>query len=120
MEQDALDTVLKKDTRYQREAYQFVFEALTYTVKQIGEKRHVSGAELLEGIRKFGIVQFGPLVKMVFNKWGVYKTRDFGEIVFTLVENGLMGKTDEDSRTDFDNIYDFDEVFRFDRIVENN
>ena len=117
MEKDALEAVLNKDPRYQREAYNFVFEALTFTIKNIGEKRHISGAELLEGIREFAIKQFGPLVKIVFNKWGVHRTDDFGEIVFNLVEAGLMGKTDTDSKSDFNSIYNFDEVFRFDKIM---
>ena len=34
-----------------------------------------------------------------------------GEIVFTLVDAGLLGKTDEDSLSDFDDVYDFGDVF---------
>ena len=111
MGRNSLDDILKKDSRYQRESYDFVFEALDFTIKQIGEKRHVTGVELLEGIRKYAIRQFGPLVKVVFSKWGVHRTGDFGEIVFNLVGAGLMGKTDKDSKDDFN------EVFKFDKIV---
>ncbi|HLD35845.1 MAG TPA: Minf_1886 family protein [Planctomycetota bacterium] len=115
MNNDSLDTVLKKDARYRREAYDFIFEALEFTIKKIKEKRHISGQELLDGIRDYAIQQFGPLAKMVFNKWGVHKTDDFGEIVFNLVNAGLLGKTEQDSREDFRNRYDFEAVFNLDK-----
>ncbi|MDI6733452.1 MAG: hypothetical protein QME51_05465 [Planctomycetota bacterium] len=112
MTQDLLDKILEKDHRYQREAYLFVFEALEYTLKKISERRHVSGEELLEGIREYALEQFGPLAKMVFNKLGVHKTDDFGEIVFNLVEVKLLGRTEQDSKDNFKDKYNFDEVFK--------
>ncbi|MEK7448925.1 MAG: Minf_1886 family protein [Planctomycetota bacterium] len=108
---DPLESVLKKDNRYAREAYAFVFESLEFTLNKIGERRHVTGPELLDGLRQLAINKFGMLAKMVFNHWGVYKTDDFGEIVFNLVETGLMGKTKDDSRKDFQDVFIFDEVF---------
>jgi len=117
MDNDLMDRILKKDIRYQREAYNFVFEALEYTLKKIGKRRHISGGELLDGIRKYALQQFGPLSKMVFNKWGVSRTDDFGEIVFNLVEVGLMGKTEEDSKDDFKDRYDFNEVFKVENVI---
>ncbi|MFH1227848.1 MAG: Minf_1886 family protein [Planctomycetota bacterium] len=106
-----LDVVLKKDIRYAREAYVFIFEALEYTIKRIGQRRHVTGQELLEGIRDYALEQFGPMGKTVFNAWGVRRSEDFGEIVFNLVANGLLGKTEKDSREDFKNGFDFDKTF---------
>ena len=117
MNNDLIDKILKKDIRYQREAYNFIFEALDYTLKQIGERRHINGGELLDGIRNYALQQFGPLAKMVFNKWGVSRTDDFGEIVFNLVEVGLMGKTEEDSKDDFKDRYNFNEVFKTENII---
>ena len=112
-----MDVVLKKDARYQREAYNFTFEALEFTLKRIKEKRHVSGQELLDGIREYALQQFGPLARMVFNKWGVRKTDDFGEIVFNLVNAGLMGKTEDDSKEDFKDRYDFADVFKMENTL---
>lgn len=109
--EDPLKEVLRKDTKYRREAYHFVFEALDFTIKKIGQRRHVGGQELLEGVREYAIKQFGMLARMVFNSWGVYKTDDFGEIVFNLVKAGLMGKTDRDSKDDFKDGFDFDQAF---------
>ena len=76
-----------------------------------GAIRHVSGQELLNGIRQFALQQFGPMVVTVFEEWGVKSCRDFGEIVFNMVEIGLLAKTDKDTRDDFQNGYDFTDAF---------
>ncbi|GAN33047.1 MAG: hypothetical protein DYG83_00055 [Candidatus Brocadia sp. AMX2] len=118
--------IMKKDPRYPIQAYQFVFEALDYTTNMLGKNqqktsdvdRHVTGKQLMEGIRKYALKQFGFMALTVFEQWGIKQDEDFGNIVFNLVESGLMGKTETDSRDDFKNIYDFkkafDEGFKFD------
>lgn len=113
--EDLLRDLVARDPRYRPDAYRFVFEALDYTLKSLGRKAgHVSGRELLEGIRDCALEQFGGLAGLVFDQWGVRATQDFGEMVFNLVEAGLMGKTETDSREDFRNVYDFRDVFRVD------
>ena len=57
------------------------------------------------------LARFGPLAKDVLNFWGVRATEDFGNIVFNLVEAGLLLKTKEDSLADFIDVYDFDAAF---------
>ena len=74
--------------------------------------RHVSGRELLEGIREFGLAQFGPMTLPVFEAWGIHRGEDFGEIVFNLVDHGFLNKTKQDSRNDFQGAYDFHDAFR--------
>ena len=105
-----------KDPRYDGDAYFFVREALDFTSKMLnkpreGAARHVSGPELLEGIRAYALQEFGPMALTVFSSWGIKRTGDFGDIVFNLVETGKLGKTDEDTKEDFANGYDFQEVF---------
>ena len=109
-----LKNILTADPRYNRDAYPFIFEALRYTLNSIGEKRHVSGRELAEGIRDYAKDQFGGLAKMVLEQWGMHKTDDFGEIVFHLVDHGLMGKTDDDRKEDFNGVFDFEDAFPID------
>ncbi len=113
----ALESILKKDDRYSAHAYVFIRKGLDYTVAKYKKKaprgkQHVRGEELLKGLRLFSLEQFGPMSKTVLNQWGVYTTRDVGEIVFNLVHEGVLGKTDEDSMADFDESYSFDEAFR--------
>jgi uncharacterized repeat protein (TIGR04138 family) len=109
-----LRAVVEADRRYDLNAYRFVYEALDYTLKTIGCKRHVSGRELLEGIRNLALEQFGGLAPAVFENWGLKRTCDFGNIVFNLVEAGLMSRSENDSPADFDDVYDFREAFRID------
>jgi uncharacterized repeat protein (TIGR04138 family) len=115
--EEVLEQILAKDKRYHRDAYNFVREALDFTQKLIvkenkGELRHVTGQELLDGIRQYALSLFGPMVTTVFEEWGVRNCRDFGEIVFNMVESGLLAKTENDSRKDFDGGYDFRDAFR--------
>jgi len=105
-----LEKLIKQDPRYKADAYEFVMQALWFTQKKLNRKDHVSGQELLEGIRELGLEQFGPMTKSVFQHWGVESTVDFGEIVFNMVDNGLMKKTETDKIEDFKNIYDFNKV----------
>jgi uncharacterized repeat protein (TIGR04138 family) len=112
--EDRLKCVAAADGRYHINAYRFVYEALDYTVKQLEKKRHITGRELLEGIKNLALEQFGALAVMVFEVWGVRKTSDFGNIVFNLVEAQMMSRSDEDTREDFDDVYEFRVVFRID------
>lgn len=109
--------ILERDPRYPRDAYGFVREALDSTQKSLtkanrGKPRHVTGQELLSGIRVYALQQFGPMTVTVFEEWNIRTCRDFGEIVFNMVEAGMLAKTEQDSRGDFDGGYDFDEAFR--------
>lgn len=106
-----LEKIFKKGSRYKPEAYQFVISALNFTVKKFKKPRHITGRELLEGIRQYALEQFGPMARAVLEHWGVTTTEDFGEIVFDLVEVGLLGKTEEDNKEDFKNGYDFKVAF---------
>lgn len=115
--EEALELIQQKDPRFHRDAYLFVREALDHTQKTIsrdpnGHIRHVTGQELLAGIRDFALQQFGPMAKAVLEAWGIHRCEDFGEIVFNMIDVGWLAKTSKDSRADFANGYDFDEAFR--------
>lgn len=114
---DLLDRMVKDDGRYDREAYIFVGDALKHTQSSASRKheaqpRHVSGAELLDGIRSFALETYGPMTLTLFSEWGLKRCEDFGEIVFSMIEHDLLSKTDEDKKEDFRSIYDFEEAFR--------
>ncbi len=127
--QKAFFELLRQDRRYRAEAYQFVWEALQFAQEELkmgkphvsepagtsGEsagaakpERHVTGQELCQAIRQYALRQYGLMAKTVLNSWGVYRTSDFGEIVFNLIRIGHMRKTKDDRREDFDNVYEFD------------
>ena len=113
---EALEIILQSDPRYTREAYVFLRQGLTFSVKALkkpdqGPARHLSGRELLEGLRLYALQEFGPLAKTVLAAWGITRTEDFGEIVFNLVGHGVLGKTEEDKKEDFAGGYTFTEAF---------
>ncbi len=93
-----------------------------WSVRSLREWRtldaHISGVELLEGIRAFALTQFGLMTCTVFRRWGIRSTDDFGNIVFELIERGEMSKTDRDQLSDFFEVYDFADVFDRDYQVE--
>ena len=127
--QKAFLDLLRQDRRYKAEAYQLVWEALNFaqdemklgrphlsepagsageSAKSAKPERHVTGQELCQAIRQYALRQYGLMAKTVLNSWGVYRTGDFGEIVFNLIRIGHMRKTKDDRREDFDNVYEFD------------
>ena len=114
---EIVDAICKMDSRYQPEAYAFLVEALDMTVKEIlketpGHGRHVTGKELMEGLRTYALAEFGPMTCMVFSEWGVSATLDFGNIVFNLIEAGRLSKTETDTLEDFRDVFSFEEAFR--------
>jgi len=108
---ELLQQVIDKDPRYALEAYLFVLEALFYARKKLNKEGHVTGQELLEGIKDLASQRYGLMAKTVLEHWGIKRTLDFGNIVFNMVNDKVLGKTPEDSIDDFKDIYDFDEVF---------
>ena len=105
--------------KFHPDAYKFVFAALQYSQEQLSrtlsddpedESAHISGPELLDGVRRLALHQYGMLARTVFETWGVRSTSDFGRIVFDLIERGDMKKTDQDHEEDFDNVYQFEDA----------
>jgi len=121
---EQIQEVRTKDPRYSREAYFFLLEALDYTIDRLGrydlegEERHVGPREYLEGIREYAIFQFGALAGLVLRKWGVHSTGDMGEIVFNMVDCGLLHSRPQDRKEDFEDVFDFDRAFSLGAGVE--
>lgn len=116
---EVVELICKEDARFDRKAYAFVRQALDHTVKEMKKRapertarsQHVTGPELLGGVRDFALDQFGPLAKTVLNTWGITRCRDIGDIVFNLIEYNVFSKTEDDRREDFADLYDFEEAF---------
>ena len=106
-----IEEICVKDPRYKRDAYEFVMQALYFTQKKIKRQGHMSGKELLGGIRDFAVQEYGPMVKTLFYHWGITKTEDFGNIVFNMIDKKVLSKTENDSMGDFKDVYDFEKTF---------
>lgn len=115
----AVDAIVDRDPRFDREAYLFVREALEFTTKRQKKRvgvismapQHISGQQLLEGVRLYALQQYGPMVLTVFDHWRVQSCEDIGSIVFNLIEAREFGKSDQDSMDDFRAGYDFHTAF---------
>jgi len=113
-----LERVVREDGRYPLEAFSFLLDGLRRAVKEVhGEKTdpdtpsHVTGAQLCHALRREALERWGPLARTVLKRWNIHSTMDFGQMVYLLVNNGLMHKTEEDSLEDFRDVYDFDSAF---------
>lgn len=107
-----------KDPRFTRGAYEFLFEALDFTMRDLAREncaaagRHVTARELLEGLRDYALQEFGPLAFLTLRRMGLTSCDDVGDIVFLLVGCGLLAKKPTDRRRDFSRVYDFEAALR--------
>jgi uncharacterized repeat protein (TIGR04138 family) len=108
--EDCFERVAALDLRYTKEAFQFVRDGVGRAMKSVGH-RHVTAKELLETLRSLAIERYGCDAREQLRSWGITRCKDFGEIVSTLIENGIFGKQPEDKKEDFDNGYDFATAF---------
>lgn len=106
---DAITELAIENPRYDREAYLFVIQGLEWSMEQLGRRRHLSGAELSEFLTAYAREEFAEMAWFVLNEWGIFTTRDFGEIVYRLIEVGMMNRQDGDEIEDFDEVLDLEE-----------
>ncbi len=113
---EAIDKILQVDSRYERDAYLFIKDALDFTTKRLKKSgavnhHHVSARELMAGARDYALKEFGPMALTVLDYWGIHKTDDIGSIVFNLIEAGVFGRSPDDSIEHFAGGFDFHEAF---------
>ena len=119
--------LVESDLRYKLDAYLFVRDGLTYAqdVLHVGadkdevessleaeREKHLTGQQLCEALRKYALDQYGYMAKTVLNSWGLTSTSDFGEVVYNMIGEKLMKKSESDQRKDFDDIFDFEAAFQ--------
>ena len=108
---EVLDRLAERNPRFDGKAYVFLLSALHRVMDGLEEPRHISGRELAEGARDLAMEEWGPMARTVLGHWGIHSTDDLGDLVFALVECGILIKQDGDSREDFVGIFDFEEAF---------
>ncbi len=111
LDEDVLDRLRERYPRYHETAYVFILSALHFVLERLEEPRHISGRELVEGVRDLAIQRFGPMARTVLEHWGIRATSDVGELVFALVDAGILIKQEEDELADFADVFSFDEAF---------
>lgn len=106
-----LEQIRLREARFHAQAFLFVLASLEFLQARLPERRHVDGRELAHAVRELALERFGVTARLVLEHWGVRSTADVGDIVFALVDTGLLMSQPGDSRLDFADVYDFDEAF---------
>jgi uncharacterized repeat protein (TIGR04138 family) len=106
-----MDRIRARDPRFQEGAYLFVLAALEYCQASLPERRHIAGRELAVACRDLALERYGVMARLVLEHWGVRATEDIGDIVFTLVELGLLISQPTDTREEFTDVFHFDQAF---------
>ncbi len=109
--QDVVGRICRRHPKYGENAFYFVLDALHRRIRGLDTPRHVTGEELAESARLLALDRFGPLARTVLEHWGIQSTADIGEIVFLLIDHGVLTKQDSDSLEDFDGLYSFEQAF---------
>lgn len=106
-----MERIRTREQRFHESAYLFVLASLEYCQSRLPERRHISGRELAQGCRDLALDRFGLMARMVLEHWGVRRAADIGDIVFTMVELGLLLTQPTDTRDEFSDAFDFDDAF---------
>ncbi len=109
--EDVLARIRARGGAYHERAYLFMLATVEFIQTRLPVRRHVTGQELAWACRDLAREQFGLLAPHVLEHWGVTRTEDFGRIVFTLVEVGLLVTQPGDREQDFADVFDFGEAF---------
>ena len=106
-----MEQIRLRESRFHESAFLFVLASLEFLQSRMPERRHVDGRELAHAVRELALERFGVLARLVLDHWGVRSTAHVGDIVFALVDTGLLMSQPGDSRLDFTDVFDFDEAF---------
>ncbi len=106
-----IEKLAERRGTYRPEAYFWLLRALEFSRRKFQRTGHVTGRELLEGARLLALEDYGPMALEVFSHWGLSRSEDIGRMVFDLIDEGLLNRTEEDQIEDFAGIYDFRQVF---------
>jgi uncharacterized repeat protein (TIGR04138 family) len=109
-----MDRIRIREPRFDEQAYLFVLSALEVCQAQMSVRRHITGVELARAARDLALDRFGLMARVVLEHWGISSTADIGDIVFTLVEMGLLLSQPQDTRDEFVGVFDFDLAFERD------
>ena len=105
--EDAVQAIMSKHGEYAPDSYDFARKALDFTTERMNKSEdspHLSAREFYMGACAYALEEYGPLAADVMEFWGVSSSRDFGNIVYHLIEAGIFGKQKDDSPEQFNDL----------------
>lgn len=104
-----LEDLVAENPEYPVDAYMFLSDGLGVAMQKKGKMGHLTGQELSEGLKETAMLLYGPMAGEVLNYWNIKETKDFGKMVYNLVEKGIWSKTEKDDINDFNDVFDLNE-----------
>lgn len=97
---------MDKHQKYHLFAYHFLYTVSNLTAHHAPSKRHktpthLTAKEFYLAVCERAIQEYGPLAKLVLERWGLKTNRDLAEAVFHMVEAGIFRKQRHESKDDF-------------------
>ncbi len=111
--EDAVEAIIAKHPEYKADAYSFMRQALDVASEHFHKSQsspHLSAEELYLGACAYALDEYGPLARLVLARWGITSSRDVGAVVYNLIEAGIFGKQEGDSREQFDSLQNLTEL----------
>ena len=105
--ENAVKELIHRYPQYSAEAYDFVRAGLEHASAHYskGEKAsHLTAEQLYAGAFSYALSEYGPLATKVLQFWGIYSNKDFGDVVYKLIEVGVFGKQKGDTQEEFETL----------------
>ena len=90
----------------------FVLRNLPQNESTNRETTHINAADLCWRMHDRAMVMFNATARAQMYKWGITSTKDIGHIVFELINEGLITRSDNHQQSEFENVFDFEQEFR--------
>src|SRR5256885_11379601 len=107
-----MDRIRLREQRFDERAYLFVLGALEYCQQRLPERRHINGRELALACRDLALERFGVMAGLVLEDWGLLFQAAIGDVVFTLVELGLLMSQPPHTPEEIAHVFVFDQAFQ--------
>ena len=105
---EKINEILSGDRTYSREAYLLITGCVL-------RGRHARAREILEILRTRVREEYGGFASMVLEGWGLRHARDVGEVVYRLIDAGILCAAEDDRQEEFDIDFELAPSFREDR-----
>lgn len=104
-------------TAYPTEAFLFLLRGFEFAKTHVAESEtrcgsHIDAVDLCWCLHDLAMFSFGDQARQQLEQWNLKSTRDFGEVVFRMIDTGLAKNQEGEGIEEFDDVFDFDHEFK--------